>query len=88
MHKPVLTRKFVRFLKCLQIVQIRHGKGDHTIFDRVGDSLCRSIPLRLNYSEVPPVHIQTTLFTIRQSGIYKEAIIRCAEKAGIKGAIA
>lgn len=80
-HKPISTQKWLRFLKCLNIDMIRQGKGDHTIFNRSIHPLIRSIPVRLNYAEIPALHIKTSLFTIRQSGVQNAEIERCAIKA-------
>lgn len=82
-NKPISTLRWVHFLKCLGIVLVRQGKGDHSIFDRSESSLLRSIPVRLNYKEVPPTHIKTALITIRMSGIQEDEINTCAGRSKV-----
>jgi predicted RNA binding protein YcfA (HicA-like mRNA interferase family) len=68
-HKPVPTKKFIKFLKKMGL-EYKRTKGSHDIWDKKDGSLLRPVVFRPQYKDIPPLHIETNLETLGIS--YKE----------------
>lgn len=65
------SKKLVKLVKDAGACFVRHGKGDHDIFERMSDGQRRAAPIQMGKQELRPEYC---LMVFRQLGMSDEDI--------------